>query len=666
MTTVYDQSGNALTLEYKIGEGGEGSVYAIREQSDRVAKIYRSALSNDQLEKLTVMIESGDAPLRRVATWPEALIGDGQRIVGFTMPKLTSLYPLHELFGPRSRREHFPNAHWKFLIHTAMNVARGFATMHERDIVVGDVNSNNVIVHETSKARFIDCDSFQIRRADRLYSCGVGVPEYQPPEFQGRDLRQLERLPEHDRFGLAIMIFQLLFLGKHPFAGVLPLQFRDQGGIGENIIAGRFFYAPDAGERGIRPPPGSLSLAALPDSMVALFIAAFLGAPDERPTADAWLEALVALERTTVTCERNSAHRYAPDRECPWCTLEGRGLQYFPNSEPHELPPVDTSIWRRIGNSEIERWQAALAAVTPPAILTDAFSHTAARQTPLRLWKQWQRVLYGVGVGVFLVGVVFALLGLVKIAAVAMALAGLIVAAVARPDARAAVKMRSENLTQARAEYLHVWTAWRQAASGEAFFRERARLEGIARVLLGQADERSAAFKYALVAQYEADLQIYLRTHLVPNVLQVPGSLVTPSGPTTGVDRRIRSLLAQYGIVTAADVTYGALMQVPHLRSWPIDALLEWRTRLEANFRALPPRELDTAKRNEIERQFARAREEMSADLATGPQRLEALVQEITADQARLGQEMPFVLARSRQAEADMRISPFFYRFPLL
>ena len=114
-------------------------------------------------------------------------------------------------------------------------------------MVVGDVNSNNVVVHRDATTHLIDCDSFQIPGAGgALHRCTVGVAEYQPPEFQGKDLSRLDRLPQHDLFGLAVMIFQLLFVGKHPFAGVLPPTIRATGEIGANVAARRFFYGPEA------------------------------------------------------------------------------------------------------------------------------------------------------------------------------------------------------------------------------------------------------------------------------------------------------------------------------------------------------------------------------------------------------------------------------------
>ena len=67
----------------------------------------------------------------------------------------------------------------------------------------------------------IDCDSFQVldHSGARLtiYPCPVGKPEYTPHELHGRDFRRKQRLPEHDSFGLSVLIFQLLMNGSHPF-----------------------------------------------------------------------------------------------------------------------------------------------------------------------------------------------------------------------------------------------------------------------------------------------------------------------------------------------------------------------------------------------------------------------------------------------------------------
>lgn len=76
------------------------------------------------------------------------------------------------------------------------------------------MNERNLLVstHDAT-VRIIDCDSFQVRAGSQLFVCEVGVPLYTPPELQGAALG--ERTVVHDLFGLAVVIFQLLFVGGH-------------------------------------------------------------------------------------------------------------------------------------------------------------------------------------------------------------------------------------------------------------------------------------------------------------------------------------------------------------------------------------------------------------------------------------------------------------------
>ncbi|MGP6190364.1 MAG: hypothetical protein ACLPSH_09860 [Vulcanimicrobiaceae bacterium] len=165
------------------------------------------------------MVDAGDDQLRSVAAWPVGMLYEGARPVGFTMPRLNSQAPLHELLGPKRRQMLFPDANWKFLIHTAENVARAFEVLHGRGVIVGDVNSSNLVVYRDSMTQFIDCDSFQVAANGTVFRCRVGVAEYQPPELHGKDLSRVDRMPQHDLFGLAVMIFQLLFVGKASVRG---------------------------------------------------------------------------------------------------------------------------------------------------------------------------------------------------------------------------------------------------------------------------------------------------------------------------------------------------------------------------------------------------------------------------------------------------------------
>jgi DNA-binding helix-hairpin-helix protein with protein kinase domain len=70
---------------------------------------------------------------------------------------------------------------------------------------------------QRATAALIDCDSFQITDGAHVFRCPVEVPEFTPPELQGSAFDSQTRTAQHDAFGLAVLIFYLLFLGRHPF-----------------------------------------------------------------------------------------------------------------------------------------------------------------------------------------------------------------------------------------------------------------------------------------------------------------------------------------------------------------------------------------------------------------------------------------------------------------
>jgi DNA-binding helix-hairpin-helix protein with protein kinase domain len=111
----------------------------------------------------------------------------------------------------------FPEAGFPFLLHSAINSARAFATLHSAGQVVGDINHSNLMVSDNATVALIDCDSFQITDGSNVFRCSVGVPEFTPPELQGSNFLTETRTTHHDAFALAVMIFHLLFLGRHPY-----------------------------------------------------------------------------------------------------------------------------------------------------------------------------------------------------------------------------------------------------------------------------------------------------------------------------------------------------------------------------------------------------------------------------------------------------------------
>lgn len=104
-------------------------------------------------------------------------------------------------------------------MHAALNTARAVASVHKAGCVIGDINHSGVLISDEAKVALIDADSFQVTDGSRRHLCRVGVPEYTPPELQGINLGNVARTTNHDAFGLAVVVFQLLAMGRHPFVG---------------------------------------------------------------------------------------------------------------------------------------------------------------------------------------------------------------------------------------------------------------------------------------------------------------------------------------------------------------------------------------------------------------------------------------------------------------
>src|SRR5208337_2092846 len=238
--------------------------------------------------------------------------------------KIADAEPIHKVYGPTHRKETFPHADWRFLVRAAKNLAAAFYVIHQYGYVIGDVNEGNILVNDRACVRLIDCDSFQVRSREQIYCCEVGVAQFTPPEIQKSGNFRLERTANHDNFGLAILIFQLLFLGRHPYAGVYSG--KEDMPIGKAIAGFRFAYSKHAHTKAIAAPPNSVGLAIVPGELADLFERAFAErgtSPVGRPSAGDWWDLLDPLENKLRRCSADSVHHYyAGLSSCPWCRLE--------------------------------------------------------------------------------------------------------------------------------------------------------------------------------------------------------------------------------------------------------------------------------------------------------------------------------------------------------
>lgn len=356
MGPLCTRSGRPIRIGRVLGTGGEGTVYTVDGEEHLVAKLYHQPAGPEKGQKLVAMVAGCTDRLRKIAAWPTDTLHDRAATParGFLMRRVSREKDIHLLFGPKTRLREYPEATYRFLVHVAANVARAFAVVHEHGHVVGDVNQGGIYVSPMGTVTLVDCDSFQIADAARLFACDVATPVYQPPECQSvRSFRGLAREPNHDCFGLAVLIFQTLFLARHPYAGTfagdgeMPLE--------RAIREFRFAYAHDATRRKMKQPPGSLGLGCVPVDLALMFERAFLeeGSKGKRPTALEWIAALDSFASALRECKRNAGHAYLENLvACPLCEIEGRAgvLLFLPPREPSGLstPLKLDELWREL------------------------------------------------------------------------------------------------------------------------------------------------------------------------------------------------------------------------------------------------------------------------------------------------------------------------------
>ncbi|HEX8272702.1 MAG TPA: TonB family protein [Longimicrobiaceae bacterium] len=322
----------ALLPGSELGAGGQATVYPVPGSPDRVAKVYRDP-TPEQERKLRLMLARRPAGATGIFAWPLELLRDEEGgFAGLLLPRVEGKLRLFELYNPATRRDRAPLFHHGLLHRAARNLAAAFHKLHEAGFVVGDVNESNVLVGEDGRVVLIDTDSFQVRdpATGEVFRCPVGRPEFTPPELSGRSFADVDRAPEHDRFGLGVLVFQMLMEGTHPFAG----RFRGEGeppSVQERIAAGHFPYSGRA-DVPLEPPRTAPPLDTLDPALRALLLRCFEDGhrdPAARPTAAEWRDALAAAEAALATCERNEQHVYGEHLDaCPWCErarrLEGR------------------------------------------------------------------------------------------------------------------------------------------------------------------------------------------------------------------------------------------------------------------------------------------------------------------------------------------------------
>lgn len=321
-------TGKSITLGKKLGAGGEGTVYDVAGAPQLVAKIYHAHRLNAALaNKVRAMVADPpeDAtrkpPLNHVSiAWPTDIVLNGRAFAGYLMPKLPKSDDLYDLLQPQQRKKQHGHLNHRHLYRTARNLALAMEAIHQKNYVIGDVNFKNALFNDDALITMVDCDSMQVTESNgTVHRCIVGMPEYTSPELQGKDFNKEVRTANHDAFGLAVLIFQLLMQGFHPFTGRAKPGTPDVEQSHVYCIQNQIF--PYLDNQPYEPPKVAPSFHALPPMLQLLFTRAFTQI-NNRPSPKEWAQVISMIEKRLVQCGNDANHYYPSDGACVICEID--------------------------------------------------------------------------------------------------------------------------------------------------------------------------------------------------------------------------------------------------------------------------------------------------------------------------------------------------------
>jgi DNA-binding helix-hairpin-helix protein with protein kinase domain len=626
MTDVF-VSNNKFRLGERIGKGGEGEVYTLKNLPGVAVKIYDERLRAARKPKIGSMVSAQLAKSTDLVAFPISVATSSNGdFLGFTMTLVNDVRPIHQLYSPKSRKRYFPESSYAFLVRAAQNVARAIASVHQSGCVVGDLNHSGILVAKDATVALIDADSFQFSHESQLYNCLVGVPEFTPPELQGTDLGTVERTTKHDAFGLAVLIFHLLFMGRHPYAGVFE---GPDISMSEAIEQNRFAYTTlRRTQTQARPPPGSLTLGDFPSEIRDSFERSFGVDFRQRPSAEEWVSKLADLEKSLKRCSLVETHLYpGAASECVWCRSEKTfGTDMFPDLDKVSVGGADVAF-------DFAGAMTKLNSFRLPQAKENLVIASVGNATSAFLKEETEQIrhlrVFGIALLVAAFIIFFSAPQVSFLGGVA-AVVGFFLALRQGVGATVLERRHREKFETAQAVF-HRYCAQNGVSGYLSVFAEVERnLSQIASVDSDLTNE---------LLDYRSNREKWQQAAFL-DTFRIRDAEISGIGPAKV------ATLASFGIETAADITAAKILTVPGFGPALTDKLTNWRATIASKFRYHPqPNHQDTKIEGDIRRRHAHVKASLARDIMNGLNQIERDFPTVKDALARVRTDEAFVLS---------------------
>ena len=326
----------SLILGKLVKSGGAGSVYLLPGAPAQVAKLYHPhldrAANRRKLEamleltpELPDQLENGKRYVQ--IAWPQAAVFDGQGgFAGFVMPLLdmAQTAELEQIMQERQARAAGLPTGLGPKLTLAANLAAVIDALHQQQHYVVDLKPVNLRFYRDSLyIAMLDCDGFSIQGHAERFPAEQFTADYLAPEFQRKGMPAGTEMAQ-DRFALAVVIFQLLNFGIHPYSG------RAASAQAPTDIPGRIrdgYYAYGVKRHKSMAPNATSGHALMPPELRAMFDRAF--SPSQkavRPSAADWALLLRGYAQRSggklVVCAANAEHQHFAALGCAACARE--------------------------------------------------------------------------------------------------------------------------------------------------------------------------------------------------------------------------------------------------------------------------------------------------------------------------------------------------------
>jgi serine/threonine protein kinase len=347
--SVVDQNNQVerfeLSKEEQIGEGATALVYKVNYKKQTwAAKIFKDGqkINSSKLQAmlvcqpndLTINIEGKDFIQY---AWVKYIIKNRSgKVVGFMMPYVDhdETYSLDTFYDPvlSKRIKPFESA-LTLRIQLAINLCELIENLHNNQHYFIDIKPQNIKVYRKNhKVVLLDCDGYSINNFNgfpQRFEADLISTDYIAPEVTRGNLKPSSLGLQQDLYGLAVILFQLLNRGTHPFQGVTTDKNISASTNDERASLGLYAYGLKENSK-VKPRTQSIHNLFLDETRV-LFDKSF--ETESRTTAEEWikhfkeiidykkLELCDKVDRSK-RLEKDLIHIKFNGKECIGCKIE--------------------------------------------------------------------------------------------------------------------------------------------------------------------------------------------------------------------------------------------------------------------------------------------------------------------------------------------------------